>query len=169
MNALEEDQGEETMMPGPIVVGIDGSESSRLAVLKAGELAQGLRTRVVIVLLRGSLFIPDGGVFGVQSLEPVWDAADELKAIAYALGTAILDPIGISWSLLVRSGRQSSELMSVAYQHNAKMIVVAGRRRTTLGRFTNSRLTNELLRHWPSSIIVVGSQASVTTRLSSGA
>ena len=121
-------------MRGAIVVGTDGSETSRLAVEEAGAIARASGRQLVVLFVRHVSFAGVGVLAtGGLSAGAVQDALDGDQALAEAQCIAILDPSGVRWRFEVGEGDPASELMRVATGLEADTIVVAGRRHGALG------------------------------------
>jgi nucleotide-binding universal stress UspA family protein len=156
-------------MHGPIVVGADGSDTSRLAIEEAASIARGSRQMVVVVFVRhapfGAIgFVGGGGLSSVM----VQDALDAGEALAEAQSIAILDPAQVKWRFEVRTGEPAAELMSLATELGSEMIVVAGRRHSALGGFTCASVSMRLLHRWPHSLLIIHPPSDATTRSTAG-
>ena len=143
-------------MRGPIVVGTDGSDASRHALFEAGALAKETGRRVVLVVVRRLKQQGTAGVFAPGAIGPLQENLAAVQTLAQAQGIAVLDGLGVPWTFEVRCGQPAAELMKSATAHDAEIIVVAGRRRGTIGSIAGaSSVTAQLLHHWPYSLLVV--------------
>lgn len=110
-------EGEPVERDGPIVVGFDGSESSRRAIAQAGELFPGRRAVVVHV--------------GAEDAEPLAREGAALAARAGLDASARLEPPAR------RIGRAShavaDALLAVSRDEEAAVVVVGSRGRSTAG------------------------------------
>jgi nucleotide-binding universal stress UspA family protein len=143
-------------MHGPLVVGTDGSETSRLAIEEAALLSKGTGRPVVLVFVRhprlaGLSALGAGGI-GVAVEN---EALNAEQCVAEAQGIAILDPVGADWKFEVRTGDPATELMRAARDCGATVIVVAGRRHGTLGGVACGSVCSHLLHRWPHSLLVI--------------
>ena len=108
-------------MRGPIVVGADGSDNSRLAIDEAASIAKGSGQTVVVAFVRyvrlAGLGVPWTGALSVGVVEEML-TTDE--SFAEAQSIAILDPVGVPG--VSRCGRASphSELMRLATEVGAE-------------------------------------------------
>ena len=143
-------------MRGPIVVGTDGSETSRLAIEEAALLSKGAGEPVMLVFVRqprlAGLSAVGAGSLGVAVEQ---EALDGSQCLAEAQGIAILDPAGVNWSFEVRTGDPATELMRAADECHADTIVVAGRRHGVIGGIAYGSVCTHLLHRWPHSLLVV--------------
>jgi nucleotide-binding universal stress UspA family protein len=154
-------------MRGPIVAGTDGSDTSRLALIEAGSLAQQSGLDVVVVFVRYFRFSGGISAFAVGAVPPLQDALDSEQTLAYAQSVAILDTLRICWCFEVRAGQPAGELMHAAKAHGAETIVVAGRRHGAVGGLTYSSVSAQLFHRWPHSLLVVHPPPAGTTTTTS--
>ena len=143
-------------MRGPIVVGTDGSETSRLAIAEAMSISKGTGQTVVVVHVRHA---PLAGlhVLGAMShgASDVQNALSAVQSLAEAQSIAILEPASVCWRFDVRSGEPAAELIRAATEFKADMIVVAGRRHGVLGSITSGSVCAQLLHQWTGSLLVI--------------
>jgi nucleotide-binding universal stress UspA family protein len=155
-------------MRGPIVAGTDSTETSRLALIEAGSLAEQSNLDVVVVFVRHARFSGTASVFAVGAVRGLEDSLDSEQALAYAQSVAILDPLNVRWTFEVRSGTPASELMCAAKACGAETIVVAGRRHGAVGGVTSSSVSAQLFHRWPHTLLVVHPPAEGATTTHSG-
>lgn len=105
---------------GSIVVGYDGTDSSKAALRRAVELAQGLGDDVAIVFG----YSPPG-IWGGEIAEHE-EAIEEFgeKLMSEAREQVQTDGVEISYELVPKRGAEA--LLDVARQRDARMIVVGG-------------------------------------------
>lgn len=156
-------------MHGPIVVGTDGSDTSRLAVEEAGSIAKSSGKQLVVVFVRHVSFagvgmLATGGLGAVA----VQDSLDADQALAEAQCIAILDPAGVRWRFEAGVGDPACELMRVATDLEADTIVVAGRRHGALGGFTHGSVSVRLLHRWSGALLVIHPRAAPSSRSKAG-
>lgn len=111
---------------GPVMVGVDGSDSGRLALHVAADTAEALGAAVVAVYVREwpPRWLWASAMSGwVVALPP--PETDELAAFLDA--TRILEPTGVPWHFLVRTGDPATELERAAREAGAVLLVVGQR------------------------------------------
>jgi nucleotide-binding universal stress UspA family protein len=126
-----------------------------MALVEAASLASQSGSGVVVVFVRHCPFGGGVSVFSAAAVRPLRDALDAEETVAHAQSIAILDPLGVPWSFVVRSGEPATELMHAAKEHGARTIVAAGRRHGALGSITHASVISRLLHRWPHSLLVV--------------
>jgi nucleotide-binding universal stress UspA family protein len=141
---------------GPIVVGTDGSEVSRLALEEAASIATGSRQTVVVVFVRhaplAALGVLATAGHGAGVLQ---EALNTDESLAEAQSIAILESASVCWRFEVRTGEPAAELMRVATEFDADTIVVAGRHHGALGGFAHGSVSMQLLHRWNRSLFVI--------------
>lgn len=158
-------------MRGPIVVGADGSDNSRLAIEEAASIAKGNGQTVVVAFVRhvplAGLGVPWTGGLSVGVVREVL-STDE--SFVEAQSIAILDSIAVHWRFEVREGEPASELMRLAIEFGAETIVVAGRRHGALGSVACASVCTQLLHRWPRSLLVIHphKELDITTEATPG-
>jgi nucleotide-binding universal stress UspA family protein len=101
-----------------IVVGYDGSDTSQAALDKAAELAKGLGDSVVIVFG----YAPGG--YGGGEVSAQREAVEELGEQVTATGVERAKAAGVEYEVEMVNEHPDHALISVAEEHNARMIVV---------------------------------------------
>lgn len=156
-------------MHGPIVVGTDGSETSRLAVEEAGSIAGASGQQLVVVFVRHIPFVGVGMLAtGGLSAGALQDALDGDQALAEAQCIAVLDPAGVRWRFEAGEGDPACELMRIATDLEADTIVVAGRRHGALGGFAHGSVSVRLLHRWPGALLVIHPKPATSSRSTAG-
>jgi len=143
------------VLRGPIVIGADGSERSRVAIEVAETIASNDEDSVVVVFVRYLPFweasaVASGG-HSVRILEEVLDAR---QVLAEAQSIALLGAQSLNWQFDVRAGDPATELMRAATEIGGNTIVVGGRAQTTAGRLIRSSVASRLLHRWPHNLVV---------------
>lgn len=158
-------------MRGPIVVGADGSDTSRLAIEEAASMARGSGQSVVVVFVRHDnltrLGVPWTGGLETGAVQEVLSVN---QSLVEAQSVAILDSLCIDWRFEVREGEPAHELIRSATEAGADTIVVAGRRHGALGALASASVCSQLLHRWPRSLLVIHphSEASDTMKTMPG-
>jgi nucleotide-binding universal stress UspA family protein len=144
-------------MSPPIVVGTDGSESSRRAVARAAVLAQVHHSTVIVVFVRPTKHTGNASVFAIGALAYLRDAIGASQTLAEAQGITELDSRGVDWKFIVREGQPAAQIMTVAQEYEADTIVVSGGCHSAIGGIAYGSVTVDLLHRWPLSLFVVRS------------
>jgi nucleotide-binding universal stress UspA family protein len=141
-------------MSGSIVVGVDGTDMSRLALEKSATMAKADQVRVLAVYVR---HVPMSGlnVWSVGAGPAVREILDDMQVRAEAEAVMVLETAGVPWSFEVRRGEPSAELIRVAKENDAETIVVAGRQHGAIGGFAHGSVVAQLLHRWPRSLLVI--------------
>jgi nucleotide-binding universal stress UspA family protein len=145
---------EEGEMSTSIVVGVDGTETSRRALEKAATIATADQLEVVAVYVRHvplaglSMWTPGAG-------QAIQEIIDEMEIRAEADSVMVLEPAGVRWHFEVRTGEPSTELIRVAEEDDADTIVVAGRQHGAIGGFAHGSVIAQLLHRWPHCLMVI--------------
>lgn len=105
-----------------IVVGVDGSENSRVAVTWAAGLAAAVGAEVVAVHVQGLLERTDEG-----DLVPSRSVQETIREKVETTWSAPLDEAGVACRRLVRDGTPVSVLLGLADEVDADLIVVGSR------------------------------------------
>jgi nucleotide-binding universal stress UspA family protein len=146
----------EVRMSQQIVIGVDGSETSLDALGAAAALAELAGSRLSVV------FVRDPGVAGAvsaavegQGEAVVLQTEDELAAAARERTFDALSEKHVEWTFDVATGDAAHELLSLAKRRHAALIVVGGRRHTTIGGVVLGSVAQKLLHISPISVFVV--------------
>jgi nucleotide-binding universal stress UspA family protein len=154
------DHEEETDMRGPIVVGTDGSETSRLAIGEAATLARGSGSPIIVLFVRHAPLAGLGALSsGGQAVGVLAECQSSDQALAEAQSIAILEPMGLSWRFAVGSGDPASELIRVATESGSDTIVVAGRRHGAIGGYLAGSVATKLVHQWGGSLLIIHPRA----------
>jgi nucleotide-binding universal stress UspA family protein len=144
---------------GPVIVGADGSDNSRLAIEGAACIAKGSGQSVVIVYVRRPPFVGMGApLTGGMVAAPVEETMTGIESLVEAESVAILDSASVPWRFEVREGDPVTELMKVAVDCGSDTIVVAGRRHGALGGIAHGSVCTHLLYRWPRSLLIIHPQ-----------
>jgi len=122
---------------GPVVAGVDGSDSGRLALRAAADAAGCLGAAVVAVHVDHwpPWWMWLSGLSGVAvALTP--PEVSETEAAAFLDAAQILGSGGLAWRFLVRTGDPATELERAAREVGAVLLVV--------GRRSHSRVRGRL-------------------------
>jgi nucleotide-binding universal stress UspA family protein len=124
----------------PIVVGTDGSDTAKLAVRTAAELAERLEARVHVVSATYRAHPNPGDRKPTQAL---LDAASEMAAR------------GVDVETHARQGDPAEAIVDVAGEQEAGLIVIGNRGMTAGRRFLLGDVPNKVSHHAPCSVLIV--------------
>jgi nucleotide-binding universal stress UspA family protein len=140
-----------------IVVGTDGSETAKVALHRAADLASQVDARVCIV----SAFQPLSGVRGkgadsAGEEASSWSVDPELEVRSIlddAIG--VVRGAGAECETLARRGDPAEALLSVAEERSADLIVVGNKGMTGTRRFLLGSVPDKISHHAPCSVLIV--------------
>jgi nucleotide-binding universal stress UspA family protein len=139
-----------------IVVGVDGSDSSFVALASAADLAERTGSQLAVV------FVHDPGV--AKAFAAAYDGSAEvyIEQSIEELGTTsrertfdFLAGRTLEWTFDVVPGEAARELVDVAKKRCASMIVVGGRGHSVVGGLVLGSVAQKLVRSSPISVLVV--------------
>jgi len=135
-------------MTGPVLVGLDGSDASWRALERARQLSSALDTELVAAFVPHHPAITE---FAPEALAAERQVEAELEAeIAAGLGEA-----APGTALLVRTpGKPGPELVELADEIKAEMIVVATRGRGIVRRAALGSVAHHLVSHATVPVVV---------------
>jgi nucleotide-binding universal stress UspA family protein len=136
-----------------LVVGVSGSRSSWFALAEAVSLAKETRQVVVVVFVRTMKWAP-ANEFSTLDVSLFTDALNFEEVVIEGQCITILDPAGVKWRYVVRSGDPAKELIKIAHECGASTIVVGGSRSNPLMQFVRVPLASRLFNRWPQSLLV---------------
>ena len=139
-----------------IVVGTDGSETAKQAVLEAAQLAKQTGATLCIV----SAFDPvPAGRLRDERLEAPSDIEHTLgptEDVDATLADAARDvDSGVEVQTIARQGEPADAILDVAEEQNADLIVVGNKGMTGAKRFLLGSVPNKVSHHAPSSVLIV--------------
>jgi nucleotide-binding universal stress UspA family protein len=139
-----------------IVVGTDGSETAKVAVEQAADLARSHDSELHLVMSASGVSetrlreerqgAPDDVQFAINPNE---DIEAQLKAVAESLGD------GLNVKTHSKQGDPSEAIIDVATQNNADLIVVGNKGMTGAKRFFLGAVPNKVSHHAPCSVLIV--------------
>jgi nucleotide-binding universal stress UspA family protein len=139
-----------------IVVGVDGSANSFIALSAGADLAEQTGAELAAV------FVNDPGIaraFGATfdgTAEPIIEqTVAELAAISRERTFDLLAERHLDWTFDVAAGDAAHELIQVATTRAASVIVVGGRGHNLLAGFILGSVAQKLVRCSPISVLVV--------------
>jgi nucleotide-binding universal stress UspA family protein len=141
-------------MAQQIVIGVDGSEISLEALGAAAEIAERTGSHLSVVFVRdpglaGAVAGPEG-----RAEAAILQTERELEAAARDRTSAALSDTRVEWTFDVAAGDAAHELLNVATQRHAALIVVGGHRHSTIGGVAVGSVAQRLLHTSPISVLV---------------
>jgi len=141
-----------------ILVGTDGSETAHAALVRAIELAAGLRGRLLIV----SAYEPvsDPRQHGEQVIAPKdvqWaiNPHDDVLALLSQARSEALDGGVADVETFARVGDAADAIVDVAEERSCDLIVVGNKGMTGAKRFLLGSVPNKVSHHAPCSVLIV--------------
>jgi nucleotide-binding universal stress UspA family protein len=141
-----------------ILVGTDGSETAHTALLRAIELAAGLKARLQIVSayepvsdqrLRGEEVIaPTDPQWTINPHDDVLALLERARAEAKNAGVAEVETFA-------RQGDAADAIVDVAEEQRSDLIVVGNKGMTGAKRFLLGSVPNKVSHHAPCSVLIV--------------
>ena len=151
---------------GPVVFADDGSPSARTAeaVLTSWPLFTGLPVTVLTVAEEGFLYAAAlAPLLYSEAMAQYADSTQQLERIAREENEAAagrLREAGFQATGLIRDGDPAHEIVAVAREREAGLIVVGTRGRTGMRRLILGSVARNVLLHAPCSVLVVRELAS---------
>jgi nucleotide-binding universal stress UspA family protein len=137
-----------------IVVGTDGSDTARQAVIQASEMARATGARLVIV----SAYTPVAArVAAAESSEAAdWNVGpDVLVDGVLSDATSATAASGIQVETRAVRGDAADAIIEVAEQEGADLIVVGNKGMTGARRFLLGSVPNKVSHHAPCSVLII--------------
>ena len=136
-----------------VVVAADGSPASSLGVEQVADLAARLRAKVVVVHVRHT---PVGVQVGSGIVsQAILDTLDELESDVREQAARILGGKGLDWSFTVRVGSAGEEIIKVAIEASADLVVVGSNRHSSLHNLILGSTAAHLTAHSPVPVLVM--------------
>lgn len=131
---------------GPVVVGIDTAESCGRPLRAAAFLAACLDREVVLVHVRRRVMPLAEGYLPIgEDLQLSAEVEKELDDDLVATITAGGDLDGVGWKLISSYGEAASELIRIAQDHDAALVVV-GKRHSGFGELLHRIMSGSVSR-----------------------
>ncbi len=137
-----------------ILVAVDGSEYSNVAVKKAGELAEKFSSRVTLVNVIKTLSVFHEEVEIVEDLQK-----DEARRILRKSKEILID-MGVDSKTLFRKGDPASEIVDLARENDVDLIVVGSRGLSGIKMFLLGSVSKRVTEHAHCSVLVVREKSS---------
>ena len=141
-------------MADPIVVGVDGTADSLVALAVAADRAEEHAAPLVAVHVRHQTSLAAMSDVAAEAVV-VNEALDEVEATTRERVSDVLAGRPVDWRLEVRAGEPAAELIRVAGEVGAQTIVVGGRSHGVVGGLVLGSVAQRLVRKSPVSVLVV--------------
>ena len=138
-----------------IVVAADGSPASLRGLEQAGDLAARIGAKVLVVYVRHmpATALIDSSISSASMLESLDEQESEVRQLA----VRILGGSGARWDFVVRSGSAGEEIVKVAVEVGADIVVVGSNRHSTLHNLLLGSTAAYLAAHSPAPVLVMRS------------
>jgi nucleotide-binding universal stress UspA family protein len=147
--------GEKEIEMSPIVVAVDGSDTAKAATQVALELARATGDALLFVTvwreLRGDFGLPYATLIAPDVVEVERDWARDTLAAAVAEA----EQAGVPAEELSRHGRPAHEIVAVARERSARLIVVGSHGFGPVESLVLGSVSAGVLRHAPCPVLVV--------------
>lgn len=142
-------------MERAIIVGLDGSDESEVAMARAALVAEGWDAEVVAVFVR---HVPaPTGTMSLAAMGQSEAAFDALEVdIEASLVTCMADR-DIRWTFETSEGDPASQLMAYADERGAELIVVGHRGRSQVGSLLLGSVATKLVHQARQSVLIARS------------
>jgi nucleotide-binding universal stress UspA family protein len=144
-----------------IVVAADGSPASDRGLEQVADLASRLGARVVVVFVRHlpatTLMAP--GMTTAPSVEALDDQESEVRRDV----TKLLSGTGVEWELVVRAGTPGDEIVQVADETGADLVVVGSNRHSSLHNLLLGSTAAYLATHSKAPVLVMRPRETSST------
>jgi len=153
------------MIPGPVVVGVDGSPESAAAAAAGWRLAEAARVRCHLVHatsdLRSALELAGTGV-SLDALQAAM-VARVRNEIVTVLEERV--PPQVLEGLMVRAGRPTAVLADVIEETGAAMVVLGGKHHSALGRWLGGSTVQHAVRRLTVPLLVTAGDLRLRPRV----
>jgi nucleotide-binding universal stress UspA family protein len=136
-----------------VVVGIDGTEPSLRAVAQVAPIVQALGGEVVAVFVRHLPVLADSSAG--EALVIVEETIDDLALEARHDAEQQLGPIGVKWSFVVREGDPAQEILAVAHEQKATLVVVGATIHGSIASLLVSSVAAQLVHHSDLPLLII--------------
>jgi nucleotide-binding universal stress UspA family protein len=146
-------------MTQDIVVGVDGSANSFVAMDAAASLADRLpRARLSVVHVHEVAVAPAVALasgFSAGAEQVMEQSAVIMEDTIREVVFDHLAELPIEWTFDIAAGQPAQELLRIANEKNASVVVVGGRGHSLVGGLVLGSVAQTLVRHSPISVLVV--------------
>jgi nucleotide-binding universal stress UspA family protein len=140
-----------------IVVGTDGSETAKLAVREAAQLAK--QTGAALYIVSAFDPVPQGRLReerleAPSDIEYTLGPTEDVDA-TLADAAKDVDDAGVEVRTIARQGEPADAILDVAEEEKADLIVVGNKGMTGAKRFLLGSVPNKVSHHAPSSVLII--------------
>jgi nucleotide-binding universal stress UspA family protein len=136
-----------------VVVAADGSPASVRGLEQVADLAQRLGAKVVAVFVR---HLPAGAMMAPgMTTAPSAEALDDQESEVMRDVTRLLGGLGSGWEFVVRAGSPGEEILHVADETGADLVVVGSNRHSSLHNLLLGSTAAYLATHSKAPVLVM--------------
>ncbi len=141
-------------MANTMVVGVDGTADSLVALAAAAAMVEESGAALVVVHVRHESGLA-GASAEASAASAITEALDEVETTSRQRASDVLAGRAVRWRFEVASGDPATKLMDAARRHRSSTIVVGGRNHGIVGGLVVGSVAQKLVRHSPVSVLVV--------------
>lgn len=139
-----------------IVVAADGSPASAEGLEQVADLAPRVGAKVTVVYVR---HVPGAAVIGPSMAETsLTEALDAQESEVRQDALRLLDRAGVQWEFVVRAGSPGEEIVQVADERGADLVVVGSNRHSSLHNLLLGSTAAYLATHSRAPVLVMRSR-----------
>jgi nucleotide-binding universal stress UspA family protein len=136
-----------------VVVAADGSPASVQGLEQAADFASRLGSRILVVFVR---HVPTAALMAPGIAAPgVAESLDDLESEVRRQAVQVLGGTGLAWDFVVGSGMAGEEVVRVARESDADLIVVGSNRHSSLHNLLLGSTAAYLTAHSPVPVLVM--------------
>ena len=148
-----------------IVVAADGSPASSQGLEQVADLAPRVGAEVVVVFVR---HVPSAALVApVLADASVMETLDQQEAEVRSEVVRLLGGKSVVWDFVVRSGSPGEEIVQVADESNADLVVVGSNRHSSLHNLVLGSTAAYLATHSRAPVLVMRSRGATSTETAS--
>lgn len=149
-----------------ILVAVDGSERSLKAAKKVADLFESGNAQITVITIlkevESSVYDVPQVTSSTMSAETMRELRDQRKEKAKETGrkmineaASIFESLGLDVNRVIRLGDPANEICEYAEENNIDMIVLADKGRGGVTRFLLGSISDKVVRHAETSVLVV--------------
>jgi nucleotide-binding universal stress UspA family protein len=141
-----------------VVVAADGSPASRRGLEQVADLASRIGAKVVVVFVR---HLPATAMMAPGVVDSTMvQALDDQEAGVRQEATRALGGAGVDWEIVVRAGSPGEEIVQVADESGADLVVVGSNRHSSLHNLFLGSTAAYLAAHSQAPVLVMRAKAA---------